>query len=404
MTRVLRAVVRVTTIVLPALSLALVMPGTAHATARTYSLHDGTAEAGLPFQPDDGRDLLSVGFFYPEGTVSSANSATLRIYGRAGGCGPGTTGTQAIYNNSGELATEFDPCAVFPTTGYGWASLPVPVSTFHWWSPAWATKLHPEDRPGEHYAIFAFDTDTEAGGTYSYSHDLATDTYTDHPGEAMWELVLDGNAPAIAVSPKSLSYGIVEPGTTTAARRVTVTSTGTRDISSVGGVTVSGTNAGDFAIAADTCTGNPLPYGATCTVDVTFTPSGVGARSATLTADINGGIDRSVTLAGEGRSLPPQSAITTPDGAMLLPDGAVTGTVTDDLGVAYEQVTFAPELPGPATVTSSASLSCTSPATSCTWSVSTLLLTPGRYTVTAFGIDTQGVVGPVTPGISVLVI
>lgn len=403
MSRVHRAVARVAATVLPALSLALVVPGTAHAAARTYAVHDGTAEASMPLYPEDGRDWLSVGFDYPEGTVSAASSATLRIYGQAGGCGPGTTGTQAIYNNDGDLATEFDPCAVFPTTGFGWASLAIPVSTFHWWSQSWAIALHPEDRPGEHYTLFAFDTDTDAGNTYSYSHDAATNTYATNEGEAMWELVLDGNTPAVAVSPKSLSYGIVTPGTTTAARRVTVTSTGTRDISSVSGVTVSGANAGDFAVATDTCTGNPLPYGATCTVDVTFTPSAIGPRSATLTVGIPGGTSRSATLAGEGRSLPPQSTITTADGATLLPGDAVTGTVTDDIGVAFEHVTFRPELPGVATTMSAASLSCTSPSTSCTWSISPLLV-PGRYTVTAYGTDVQGVVGPVTSSISVLVI
>ena len=402
MNRCRRAAARVSAVLLPALSLAVVVPGTAHAATRTYAVHDGTAEAGFRFDPEDGWDWLSVGFNYPEGTVASASSATLRIYAQAEGCGSGTTGTQAVYTNSNALVTEFDPCAVFPTTGFGWASFSIPVSVFPSGSPSWAVKLHPVDRPGERHTLFAFDTDTEAGGTYAYWSDPTTETYVDQPGEAMWELDLEGNTPALAVSPKSLAYGLVDPGTTSAARRVTVTSTGTADVASITSVTITGPQAGDFAAASDTCTGNPLAYGASCTVDVTFTPGAIGDRTATLTVTMAAG-SKTVALSGAGRSLPPVSAFTTADGVTVWPGDPVTGTVTDDIGMGYEFVTFQPDLPALAAVGVRATLTC-APAMSCTWSVPTPLLAPGRYTVTATGTDVQGIVESPGPHIAVHVV
>ena len=61
----------------------------------------------------------------------------------------------------------------------------------------------------------------------------------------------------------------------------TVTNTGTANLT-ISTVTVGGTNAGDFATSADTCTGATVTPNSTCTVNVTFTPSAAGSRSASL--------------------------------------------------------------------------------------------------------------------------
>ena len=47
-------------------------------------------------------------------------------------------------------------------------------------------------------------------------------------------------------------------------------------------VTLAGANAGDFVIAADTCSGVTLGGQATCTVEVRFAPTAVGDRTANL--------------------------------------------------------------------------------------------------------------------------
>src|SRR5439155_20005055 len=71
-----------------------------------------------------------------------------------------------------------------------------------------------------------------------------------------------------------------------ATKTVTVTSSGIPGAGSnltISGVTVTGANAGDYAVAANTCAGKTLPAGGTCTVDVTLTPGATGTRRAALT-------------------------------------------------------------------------------------------------------------------------
>ncbi|MGA3327934.1 MAG: choice-of-anchor D domain-containing protein [Terriglobia bacterium] len=70
------------------------------------------------------------------------------------------------------------------------------------------------------------------------------------------------------------------------------------------GVTIGGTNAGDFAKSVDTCTGASVAPNGTCTVKVTFTPTATGSRSASLifTDNSNGvaGNTQTVSLTGTG--------------------------------------------------------------------------------------------------------
>ncbi|MFJ4848288.1 choice-of-anchor D domain-containing protein [Streptomyces sp. NPDC088733] len=104
-----------------------------------------------------------------------------------------------------------------------------------------------------------------------------------------------GNPQAtLSVSPSSLTFGTQAPGTTSAARNVTVTNTGTA-AATISSVTASG----DFA-QSNTC-GTSLAAGAGCTVAVTFTPTASGTRTGTLT--INGNAANNpvtVALSGTG--------------------------------------------------------------------------------------------------------
>ena len=63
-------------------------------------------------------------------------------------------------------------------------------------------------------------------------------------------------------------------------------------------VTLSGTAAGQFAYTHD-C-GNTLAGHATCTINVTFTPTTTGAKNAVLRVNGGGGGLRAVALAGTG--------------------------------------------------------------------------------------------------------
>lgn len=87
--------------------------------------------------------------------------------------------------------------------------------------------------------------------------------------------------PAVQVSPNPLDFGIVPLGTP-ASLAVTVTSIGWTPAifqpSAIGG-----TNAGDFALAGDTCAGQSIDTGGSCTIAVLDVPAASGARTATLT-------------------------------------------------------------------------------------------------------------------------
>jgi hypothetical protein len=111
-------------------------------------------------------------------------------------------------------------------------------------------------------------------------------------------------APAAAVAPTDLLYGQVEVGKQSAAQTVTLMNNGNADLT-VSGVTVGGTNPGDFAIGGNTCAAATVTPGNTCTVDVRFAPTATGPRSASLTfTDNAAGSPRSVSLSGTGTAPP----------------------------------------------------------------------------------------------------
>jgi centrosomal CEP192-like protein/HYDIN/CFA65/VesB family protein/ASPM-SPD-2-Hydin domain-containing protein len=107
-------------------------------------------------------------------------------------------------------------------------------------------------------------------------------------------------APAVSVNPTSLSYGNQNTGTTSVAKSVTVTNSGTATLH-VTMVAIAGANSGDFVISADTCTGATVAVSATCSVSVTFTPGATGSRTASLTlTDDAAASPQSVPLSGTG--------------------------------------------------------------------------------------------------------
>jgi hypothetical protein len=111
-------------------------------------------------------------------------------------------------------------------------------------------------------------------------------------------------APAAQLSPANFSFGNQNVQTTSAGQTATLTNTGNAALT-ISSVTISGTNVGDFGIAANTC-GSSLNAGSACTVRVAFTPQAAGSRSASLTITDNAaGSPHTVALSGTGVSGPP---------------------------------------------------------------------------------------------------
>jgi hypothetical protein len=103
--------------------------------------------------------------------------------------------------------------------------------------------------------------------------------------------------PRASISPYSLNFGTVEVGHSS-TQKLTVTNTGTTalDISKAG---VTGADASNFK-PTNLCPSS-LAASASCTIEVTFTPSTTGSRTATLTVTDNAKTSpQSAPLTGKG--------------------------------------------------------------------------------------------------------
>ncbi len=106
--------------------------------------------------------------------------------------------------------------------------------------------------------------------------------------------------PAVTLNPTSLTYGNQVLGTTSTSQTITLTSSGTVPLS-ISSISLTGTNAGDFAQTNNCPTSNTLAVGASCTITVTFTPSANGTRSASVTITDNASNSpQSAALSGTG--------------------------------------------------------------------------------------------------------
>jgi hypothetical protein len=85
-----------------------------------------------------------------------------------------------------------------------------------------------------------------------------------------------GGSPAVTLSVTNLAFGKRVLGTTSTAKVVKLTNTGTGTLN-LSSIIING----DFAISAKTC-GTTVAVGASCTVSVTFKPTVIGIRNGTL--------------------------------------------------------------------------------------------------------------------------
>ena len=137
------------------------------------------------------------------------------------------------------------------------------------------------------------------GGTFSVASDAPGSPHSSS---------LSGNgiapAPGITLTPANLSFPSRSVGTTSPAQTITVTNSGTANLT-VSATTISGTNASNFAKVSDTCAGGTIVPAASCAVGITFSPSLGGSRTATLSfADNAAGSPHTAALSGVGVGVP----------------------------------------------------------------------------------------------------
>jgi hypothetical protein len=134
-------------------------------------------------------------------------------------------------------------------------------------------------------------------------HRAGTLTITDNAPDSPQKVSLIGVGTVVKLDPTSLDFGAVQIGQKSSPQNTTLTNVGKTRLH-ITGITITGTNSGDFSIEQDTCP-NPgyLGGGKFCTITVVFKPTQVGSRSADVSfSDDGGGSPQLVSLSGTGEN------------------------------------------------------------------------------------------------------
>jgi hypothetical protein len=132
--------------------------------------------------------------------------------------------------------------------------------------------------------------------------------------------------PQATVTPVSYNFGSVNVGATTPATTISVSNPGTAPLT-ITSINLTGANAASFTIASNSC-GATLAAGASCAVNVTFSPTAGGGLSVALNVVDSIGTQTS-TLAGTGTvPTPPDFSLSaTPASQSTYRGGSVTYTL-----------------------------------------------------------------------------
>jgi ankyrin repeat protein len=127
----------------------------------------------------------------------------------------------------------------------------------------------------------------------------ATLSITDSAPGGGQSVSLQGTGTVVELTPTSLTFPAQTVKTTSNPMQVTLTDISKASSVGVTSVSITGTNAGDFA-ETNNCT-TVAPSGS-CQINVTFTPTATGTRVATLSiSDNGGGSPQTVPLTGTGQ-------------------------------------------------------------------------------------------------------
>jgi len=186
---------------------------------------------------------------------------------------------------------------------------------------------------------------------YTYNNGLSATA----PGLQTVSVTGTGLAPTATLNPTTtLNFPTPQPiATTSSALPVTVSNTGTGNLSFTAAPALSGANAGDFAIASGTtcANGGTLAPTATCTINITFTPTALGARTATLTITDNASNSpQTITITGTAVAAAPVATVTpltVPFGNQLVTTTSGIQSVTvKNTGNVNLNITAAPSFSG----------------------------------------------------------
>src|SRR5215469_4862138 len=128
---------------------------------------------------------------------------------------------------------------------------------------------------------------------------LAATSVTDTTKSSTVAIALSSGT--VQLVPYNLDFGSVVVKATSQPRSVTLTNTGA-SVLSITGVSITGTNAGDFSVSNNSC-GSSVTAAASCTISVVFTPSTTGQLTAKLSiTDSSTDSPQLISLSGSGQT------------------------------------------------------------------------------------------------------
>ena len=140
-------------------------------------------------------------------------------------------------------------------------------------------------------------------------------------------------APHAILSVTSLSFAARQVGNASEAQAVSVSNHGTAPLA-VTSAALAGTDAADFGVVADGCTGQTIAPGAACSVAVRFLPGHTGSLAASLVVASNPPrAPHTVALSGVGTPGPPPAPVIVAAPAPALVAGVAGATAASPLAV-----------------------------------------------------------------------
>lgn len=119
--------------------------------------------------------------------------------------------------------------------------------------------------------------------------------------------------PAVGLNFSSIDFSSVRVGDSSSTQTVTITNTGTGALT-LGSLTISGSQASEFGIDVDNCSGQTLAVDVPCSVSIVFSPTAKDARSAQLNIPSNAASSPdSVSLSGTGIQSEVSISLSPPD-------------------------------------------------------------------------------------------
>jgi hypothetical protein len=127
----------------------------------------------------------------------------------------------------------------------------------------------------------------------------------------------------VVLTPPSLNFGDVSPGTSSDPQTATITNGGVTTLN-IADISVSGANASEFSISSNAC-GTVLPSGQGCIVSTAFNPASSGTKNATLTFGDDAACNPHAVGLTAGSSAGPFTI------TVFVTGNGLAGTVTSDL-------------------------------------------------------------------------